>query len=255
MKLKDRVAIVTGAAKGIGLGVAEALVEQGAKVLIADVDGAGEAVAEEIRARGGDAVFVSCDVTKEDDIVAVVDNAMAAWGRVDILVNNAGVGVYKTALEASAADFDLAINTNLRSGFLFSKYCIPIMDMQGKGVIINISSVHSFGAANGVLPYAASKGGVFAMTRNLAIDHGPVVRVNSVAPGWILTPLVEGILAGYENPAEQRRIVEDRQVMKRLGTPRDIGLAVAFLASDDASFITGTQLYVDGGMTAQLETL
>jgi hypothetical protein len=128
------------------------------------------------------------------------------------------------------------------------------MNDQGKGTIVNISSVHSFAAVNAVLPYGASKGGITQMTRNLAIDHGPAIRVNSVAPGWILTPNVQRIFDSYDDPAAQQRVVEARQVMKRIGTPEDVGRAVAFLASDDASFITGTQLYVDGGMTAQLET-
>lgn len=254
MKLQDRVAIVTGAAMGIGLGIAKALVDEGAKVLMADLNEVGRDAADAIRADGGDVAFALCDVTKEEDIVATVDAAMARWGHIDILVNNAGVGVYKTALEASAADFDLAIATNLRSAFLFSKYCIPHMINQQKGVIINISSVHSFAAVNGVLPYGASKGGLTQMTRNLAIDHGPTIRVNSIAPGWILTPNVQRIFDSYDDPAAQQRLVESRQVMKRIGMPEDVARAVVFLASDDASFVTGTQLYVDGGMTAQLET-
>jgi NAD(P)-dependent dehydrogenase (short-subunit alcohol dehydrogenase family) len=254
MKLQDRVAIVSGASMGIGLGIAKVLVGEGAKVLMADLDEIGRSAAGAMRADGGDVAFAHCDVTREEDIVATVDAAMARWGRIDILVNNAGAGVYKTAIEASAADFDLAIATNLRSAFLFSKYCIPHMNNRQRGVIINISSVHSFAAVNGVLPYAASKGGLTQMTRNLAIDHGPTIRVNSIAPGWILTPNVQRIFDSYDDPAAQQRLVESRQVVKRIGTPEDVARAVAFLASDEASFITGTQLYVDGGMTAQLET-
>lgn len=254
MRLQGRVAIVTGASMGIGLGITKVLVEEGAKVLMADRNDVGRAEADGIRAAGGEVDFITCDVTKEAEIIATVERAKAAWGRIDILVNNAGVGVYKTALDASAEDFDLAIATNLRSAFLLSKYSIPVMLEQRKGVIINISSVHSFAAVNAVVPYGASKGGLTQLTRNLAIDHGPAIRVNSVAPGWILTPNVQRIFDSYVDPTAQQRIVAERQVMKRIGTPEDVGRAVAFLASDDASFITGTQLYVDGGMTAQLET-
>jgi NAD(P)-dependent dehydrogenase (short-subunit alcohol dehydrogenase family) len=128
------------------------------------------------------------------------------------------------------------------------------MQKIGKGAIVNISSVHSHATVNGVGPYAASKGGITALTRNMAIDYGPAIRVNSIAPGWVLTPLIQSIFDSYDNPTEQRQAVEKRQVMKRIGIPEDIGYAAAFLASDEASFITGTQLFVDGGLTAQLES-
>lgn len=255
MRLVDRVAIITGAAMGIGWGITEVLLREGAKVVMVDVDDeAGRDAALAFKQHGRDVEFVHCDVTQEEQIIGAVHAAVELYATIDILVNNAGIGVYKNALEASSEDFDRAIATNLRGTFLFSKYCIPVMLEHGGGVIINISSVHSFAAVNGVAPYGASKGGVTQLTRNLAIDHGPAIRVNSVAPGWILSPNVQRIFDEYPDPAAQRRLVEDRQVMKRLGLPLDVGNAVAFLASDEASYITGTQLYVDGGMTAQLET-
>ncbi|ARV57294.1 hypothetical protein BZZ01_00450 [Nostocales cyanobacterium HT-58-2] len=117
-----------------------------------------------------------------------------------------------------------------------------------------MSSVHSYATVKTVAPYAASKGGITALTRNMAIDYGPTIRVNAIAPGWVLTPLIKSIFDHHDNPALQQRLVEERQVMKRIGTPEDIGYAAAFLASDEASFITGTQLFVDGGLTAQLES-
>jgi len=157
-------------------------------------------------------------------------------------------------LDASSDDWDRCIDVNLKGQFLCCKYAIPHMQAIGKGAIVNISSVHSFATVNGVAPYAASKGGITALTRNLAIDYGPTIRVNSVAPGWVLTPLIQSIFDGYADPAQQQREVERRQVMKRIGRPEDIGYAVAFLASDEASFITGAQLFVDGGLTAQLES-
>lgn len=255
MRLKDRVAIITGAGKGIGQGIAKVFVQEGAKVVVVDWDEeAGKRTAEELRQAGGDAFFVKCDVSKEDQVKAMVQAALEKYGRIDILVNNAGVGVYKSVLDATSEDWDLCLGVNLKGVFLCSKYVIPHMQAIGKGVIINISSVHSAATVAGVAPYAASKGGVTALTRNMAIDYGPTIRVVAISPGWVLTPLIQSIFNSYPDPAEQQRIIEQRQVMKRIGRPEDIGYAAAFLASDEASFITGTEIFVDGGLTAQLET-
>jgi NAD(P)-dependent dehydrogenase (short-subunit alcohol dehydrogenase family) len=255
MMFDNQVAIVTGAAKGIGWGIAKVLSQKGAKVVVVDWDAKeGEKSAEGIRKAGGDAIFVKCDVSNEAEVKAMIDAALQKYGRIDILVNNAGIGVYKSILDASSEDWDRCLGVNLRGVFLCSKYAIPHMQKLGKGAIVNISSVHSHATVNGVGPYAASKGGITALTRNMAIDYGPAIRVNSIAPGWVLTPLIQSIFDSYSDPADQQRQVERRQVMKRIGVPEDIGYAAAFLASDEASFITGAQLFVDGGLTAQLET-
>lgn len=255
MRLKDRVAIVTGGAKGIGWGICKVLSQEGAKIVVVDWDEkVGKETAEEINQGGGEALFVLCDVSNEDQVKAMIEATLTRFGKIDILVNNAGIGVYKPVLETSSADWDRCLAVNLKGQFLCSKYAIPHMQEIGKGAIVNISSVHSFQTVNGVAPYAASKGGITALTRNMAIDYGPTIRVNSIAPGWVLTPLIQSIFDSYADPADQLRQVERRQVMKRIGRPEDIGYAVAFLASDEASFITGTQLFVDGGLTAQLET-
>ncbi len=255
MKLEDRVAIITGAAKGIGWGVAKVFVQEGARVVVVDWDApVGEKTAAELCQAGGEAIFVSCDVSQEEQVQAVVAHALQVFGRIDILVNNAGVGVYKPFMEASRADWDKALGVNLMGQVLCSRNVVPHMQAQGKGAIVNISSVHSFQTVNGVAPYATSKGGVFALTHAMAIDLGPVIRVNAIAPGWVYTPLIQSIFDSYPDPAAQQKEVERRQVMKRIGIPEDIGYAAAFLASDEASFITGTQLFVDGGLTAQLES-
>jgi NAD(P)-dependent dehydrogenase (short-subunit alcohol dehydrogenase family) len=255
VRFDNQVAVVTGAAKGIGRGIATVFARQGAKVVVVDWDAdAGGRTAAEIVREGGDAFFVKCDVSNEEQVKAMVQAALDKYGRLDVLVNNAGVGVYKTVLDTSSEDWDHCLGVNLKGVFLCSKYAIPHMQRLGKGAIVNISSVHSFATVNGVAPYAASKGGITALTRNMAIDYGPAIRVNSIAPGWVLTPLIQGIFDSYPDPAEQQRQVEQRQVMKRIGRPEDIGYAAAFLASDEASFITGTQLFVDGGLTAQLES-
>ena len=255
MKLENKVAIVTGAGKGIGSGIAKVFSQEGAKVVIVDWDEeAGKKTAEEIRQSGGDALFVNCDVSNEEQVKAMVQATLDKYGRIDVLVNNAGIGVYLPVLEATSDDWDHCLAVNLKGVFLCSKYTIPHMQAVGKGAIVNISSVHAHATVNGVAPYAASKGGITALTRNMAIDYGPAIRVNAIAPGWVLTPLIQSIFDSYDDPAEQQRLVEQRQVMKRIGQPEDIGYAAAFLASDEASFITGTQLFVDGGLTAQLES-
>jgi NAD(P)-dependent dehydrogenase (short-subunit alcohol dehydrogenase family) len=255
MRFKDKVVIVTGAAKGIGWGIAKVFTQEGAKVVVVDWDKeTGEKTTAEFNEIGGDAIFVHCDVSNERQVKDMIEKSVKKYGRIDVLVNNAGVGVYKPVLEASSEDWDHCLGVNLKGVFMCSKYAIPHMQKVGKGAIVNISSVHSHATVNGVAPYAASKGGITALTRNMAIDYGPTIRVNSIAPGWVLTPLIQGIFDSYDDPAEQQKAVEIRQVMKRIGRPEDIGYAAAFLASDEAGFITGTQLFVDGGLTAQLES-
>ncbi|MBZ0286696.1 MAG: SDR family oxidoreductase, partial [Anaerolineae bacterium] len=215
---------------------------------------AGATTAAQIRDQGGQAIFVKCDVSNEDQVKAMVQAALDRFGQIDILVNNAGIGVYKTVLDATSEDWDRALGVNLKGVFLCSKYTIPHMQKIGKGAIVNISSVHAYANVNGTSPYAASKGGVTSLTRAMAMDYSPTIRVNAIAPGWVLTPLIQSIFDSYPDPKEQQRIVEQRQVMKRIGRPEDIGYAAVFLASDEASFITGVQLFVDGGLTAQLES-
>jgi NAD(P)-dependent dehydrogenase (short-subunit alcohol dehydrogenase family) len=254
MRLKDRVAIVTGGSKGIGWGIATVFAQQGAKIAVVARDAkAGEQTVEEIHYKGGEAIFISCDVSNEEQVKAMVQKTLDTYGQIDILVNNAGVGTYKSVLDTTSEEWDRCLAIDLKSVFLCSKYVIPHMQSLGKGAIINISSVHSRATVNSVAPYAASKGGITALTRNMALDYGPIIRVNTISPGWVLTPLIQGIFDSYDNPAEQQRKVEQRQAMKRIGTPEDIGYAAAFLASNEASFITGTELFVDGGLTARVE--
>lgn len=255
MRFKDKVAIVTGAAKGIGWGIAKVFAQEGAKVAMVDWDKeGGEKSAQEFKQQGHEVLFIHCDVSNEEQVKAMVQRVKDTYGRIDVLVNNAGIGVYKPILETSSEDWDRCLSVNLKGVFLCSKYVIPHMQELGKGAIVNISSVHSHATVNGVAPYAASKGGITALTRNMAIDYGPTIRVNAIAPGWVLTPLIQSIFDSYDDPAAQQKAVEERQVMRRIGRPEDIGYAAAFLASDEADFITGTQLFVDGGLTAQLES-
>jgi NAD(P)-dependent dehydrogenase (short-subunit alcohol dehydrogenase family) len=255
MKLKDKIGIVTGGAKGIGWGVAKVFIQEGAKVVVVDWDEAnGVKTAEELCQAGGEAFFFKCDVSNEEQVKAMIEKTVETYGPPDVLVNNAGVGVYKAFMDAKNEDWERALGVNLKGTIYCSRGVVPYMQEKGKGAIVNVSSVHSFQTVNGVAPYATSKGGVWALTHAMAIDLAPAIRVNSIAPGWIYTPLIQSIFDSYADPAGQRKAVEARQLMKRIGTPEEVGYAAAFLASDEASFITGAQLYVDGGLTAQLES-
>ena len=255
MRFENKVAIITGAGKGIGWGIAKVFSKEGAKVVVVDCDEeAGEKTAEEIRQSGGDAIFVKCDVSNEEQVKAMVQATIDKYGRIDVLVNNAGIGGPRSVLEATSDDWERVLGVNLKGVVLCSKYAIPHMQAVGEGAIVNISSVHAVATRRRQAPYAASKGAVTALTRNMALDFAPAIRVNAIAPGWVLTPAVLSIFDRYDDPVEQRRLVEEAQPMKRLGQPEDIGHAAAFLASDEASFITGTQLFVDGGLTAELES-
>lgn len=255
MRLEHRVALVTGAAQGIGFGIAKVFSMEGARVAMADQnEEIGSKSAESIRQVGGHAIFIKCDVSNEREVEAMVAMTLDEYGQIDVLVNNAGVGIVGSVLEATSDDWDRCLAVNLKSVFLCSKYVIPHMLAAGKGAIINISSVQTHAAVRRGSPYGASKGGIPSLTRSMAIDFGPTIRVNSIAPGFVMTPLTKRDFDSSDNPIEQQRLVEQFQVMKRIARPEEIGYAAAFLASDEASFITGTQLYVDGGLTAMLPT-
>jgi NAD(P)-dependent dehydrogenase (short-subunit alcohol dehydrogenase family) len=256
MKLQNKVAIVTGAAMGIGKGIAFILGQEGAKLVLADVNvPEGLKTCSELEKLGYEVFFVECDVSKEDQVKAMITASIERYGTIHILVNNAGIGLYKTVLETTSEEWDLCLGINLKGAFLCSKYAIPHIQAAGGGSIINIASVHSHQNVNGTAPYAASKGGLLALTRQMAIDFGKDnIRVNAVCPGWTYTPNVQRIFDRYPDPIKARQDVERRQILGRLGTSEEVGEATAFLASDAASYITGSSLMVDNGMTAQLET-
>lgn len=256
MKFQNKVAIVTGAAMGIGKGIALILGQEGAKLVLADVNvPEGLKTCSELEKLGYEAFFVECDVSKEDQVKAMITASVERYGTIHILVNNAGIGFYKTVLETTSEEWDLCLGINLKGAFFCSKYAIPHIQAAGGGSIINIASVHSHQNVSGSAAYAASKGGLLALTRQMAIDFGKdKIRVNAVCPGWTYTPNVQRIFDRYPDPIKFRQEVERRQILGRLGTSEEVGEAAAFLASDAASYITGSSLMVDNGMTAQLET-
>ena len=248
-RLEGRVALVTGAASGIGRATAHRLADEGAVAVVTDVqDAPGEEAVAEIRSQGGTALFVHHDVTSEADWQAVVERVLAEHGRLDILVNNAGMGDLATIEETTLEDYERTIAIDQTGVFLGMKSCAEALKASGHGSVINISSIFGTSGGFGTSPaYHAAKGAVRTLTKNVALHWATAgVRVNSVHPGFIRTPILD---AAKGTEVEQGMI--DTTPMGRLGEPEEIAAAVAFLASDDASFVTGSELYVDGGFLAR----
>jgi hypothetical protein len=229
---------------------------KGARLVLADVNvPEGMKTCSELEKLGYEVLFVDCDVSNEEQVKAMITATVERYGTIHILVNNAAIGLYKSVLETTSEEWDLCLGINLKGAFLCSKYAIPHIQAAGGGSIINIASVHSHQNVNGTAPYAASKGGLLALTRQMAIDYGKDnIRVNAVCPGWTYTPNVQRIFDRYPDPIKARKDVERRQILGRLANSEEVGEAAAFLASEAASYITGSSLMVDNGMTAQLET-
>ncbi len=255
MRLSNKVAVVTGGAMGIGKGIASVFVREGAKVAIIDInEEEGRKTSAELSSTSQEVLFVKADVSSEADVKEAAKIIGEKYGIVHILVNNAGIGIYKNVLDTTSDEWDRCLGVNLKGVFLCSKYIIPYMIKAGGGSIINIASVHAVATVANTAPYAASKGGVLALTRNMAIDYAKYkIRVNAICPGWVYTPLIERIFRESGDPEGMRERITRRMLLGRLGTPEDIGYAALYLASDEASYVTGTALFVDGGLTAVLE--
>ena len=252
-RLAGRVAVVSGAAAGIGRATAELFAEEGARVVAADVAGdAVREVAAGIRDAGGAATAVVADVSSEDGVEAVIGTAEDEFGPVDVLVNNAGVELKKLVEDTSLAEWERVLTTNLTSAFLMSRRVIRGMKDRRRGVIVMNSSVGNFIAATKSSAYGASKAGMMALARSLALEGAPYgIRVNAVCPGVIDTPMNERNLARSEDPEAMRRSWYEITPLGRLGTPRDVAQAMLFLASDESSFVTGLPLVIDGGRLIQ----
>lgn len=253
-RVAGKTALVTGGASGLGAESARRLAREGASVVLTDLaEEDGQALADEILAAGGKALFLRHDVTSETDWESVVARTMETFGRLDILVNNAGIAI--TGLELmthSLEGWRKTLAVNLDGVFLGLRYGGPaIAAGQRGGSVINLSSIMGKVASPGAAAYCASKGGVLMLTKAAALEWAPLgIRVNSIHPGFIDTPLVSGILRNAENANERREMLINRHPIGRLGVPREIADAVVFLASDESSFMTGGEMVIDGGYTA-----
>jgi NAD(P)-dependent dehydrogenase (short-subunit alcohol dehydrogenase family) len=246
--LAGQVAIITGAAHGIGRATAALLAGDGVKVVVADIqDDLGQAVVAEIQAAGGDALFLHTDVGDHANIQATVEQTAKHWGRLDCVVNNAYWSARGNVEEVSEPDWDRSMDIMLKAIYLFGKYAFPIMKQVGGGTMVNIASIHGHTSAHRYSVYAAAKAAVINLTRSMAIDFGhDGIRVNAVCPGWIMTHGVP------DNPDLMRRVAAMYPV-GRAGQPLDIAKVIRFLVSDESSFVNGHAIVADGGLTAQLQ--
>ncbi len=251
-RLKGKVAIVTGGSVGIGQATSELFAEEGAKVIVANPNAiAGEECARQIRDHGGEAVFVQTDISKEDDCRNVCDRAVETFGRLNILVNNGARFIFR-GLEATVEEWQKILGVNVIGTAMMSRFAAERMKQAGGGAIVNVGSISSFIAQPSFITYSTTKAAHVQMTRNMALDLAPFnIRVNCVCPGTILTR------ASFEHMEKVGQTLEQfiaeqapLHLLNRIGEPREVAWPILFLASDEASFITGTHLMVDGGYTA-----
>ena len=252
-RLADKICVITGGGSGIGQATALCFAAEGAKVVVADINpGAASETSRLIEKNGAAALAVTVDVTQAASVQKMLHKAVEIFGRIDVLVNNAGFGLAATVEETDEADWDRLMAVNLKGVFLGCKYVVPIMRRQGGGVIVNTASVLALVGVQDRAAYCASKGGVAALTRAVALDHvRDGIRVNCVAPGSVETPYWTDIFAKSNDVAALRKNLEQRHPMERLARPEEIAKAILFLASDESSFCTGSTLVVDGGWAAR----
>jgi NAD(P)-dependent dehydrogenase (short-subunit alcohol dehydrogenase family) len=250
-RLENKAALITGAGRGIGRAIAYKMANEGAMVALADIDfESAQSAAEELLKQDCQALAIQTDITRETEVQAAVSQLIERFGRVDILVNNAGKNFYYDATTMSEADWDNALNVDVKGAWLCCKHVLPSMKAAKAGSIINIASVHARITAPGHFPYAAAKSALVGLTRNLALDYAPYnIRVNAICPGWVRTTLVQGWFDQQVDPKAAEDRVLSFQPLRRIGTPEEIANFVAFVASDEASFITGAELVIDGGMS------
>ena len=243
MRFKDQVAVVTGAARGIGRAIALAFAGEGARVALVDIDGEHlERLHEEVGKGGGQALTVPCDISKSSDVQGMVDRILKAFGRIDVLVNNAGIIRRGTIETVTEEDWDRVIAINLKGTFNYNRAAARIFREQGSGKIVNIASINGLRGKFGQSNYAASKAGIVALSKSLARELGKSqVNVNVVAPGMVRTPMTAGL------PPEVRDTATREAVLGRLAEPEDVANLVTFLCSDRARHITGQVIQVDGG--------
>jgi meso-butanediol dehydrogenase / (S,S)-butanediol dehydrogenase / diacetyl reductase len=250
MRLKDKVALITGAGAGIGQATALLFAREGAAVTVVDRSGeTGRETVDLITKEGGRAIFVQADVSQPAQVQAMFQATIAAFGKLNILFNNAGTVAQGTVEQTSEEEWETQIGTTLTSVYLGCKYGIPLLRQQGGGVIINMSSVAGVRGIKNRAVYSAAKGGVTALTKAIALDHAhEQIRAVYITPATIETPSLRERIRTSPDPVEARKMFEARQPIGRLGQPEDVAYAALYLASDEAAFLTGCELAVDGGM-------
>lgn len=254
-RLKGKVAVITGASLGIGKATAIMFAREGAKVAVTDIlDEEGREVVKEILKAGGEAIFCYLDVSREFAVQDVMDEVFQKWGRLDILINNAGIaGINAPTHEVTEKEWDKVMEVNVKGVFFCTKYAVGYMRQSGGGSIVNISSIYGIIGAPDVPPYHASKGAVREMSKTDALIYASDnIRVNSVHPGFIWTPMVEGYLKDTGSTLDEgRENLKALHPIGRVGEPDDVAYGILYLANDESSFITGEELVIDGGYTAQ----
>jgi len=248
MRLKNKVAIITGAANGIGLAISEAFARESAIIIAGDIDEKKcRAEAERLKSAGAVVCAIKCDVSITEDVDRLIDAAMSEFGKIDILVNNAAIAIKGNIMEMPEADWDMLMNTNLKSIYRSIKAALPHMVKRKSGSVINISSTQAFRSWKDWTAYAGAKGAMLSITNQLAGQFGEYnIRFNSISPGAIQTPMNEKRV--MEEGREFLLKSEAMHAMKRMGTPGEVAMAAVFLASDEAAFITGEDIKVDGGL-------
>lgn len=249
MRLANKIALITGAAAGIGAATAELFIKEGAKVVVADRDI--EKARDTAKKLGDNAFAVAADVSKSAEVKAMVEATVNHFGGLDILVNNAGYGCLGTVVSLEEKEWDDLMDVNLKGVFLCSKYAVPELAKRGKSAIVNLASTISVVGIKDRAAYVAAKGGVAALTRAMALDHSAQgIRVNSVAPGVIASSYYDRMFEQVPDPVAFKRGLEARSPINRMGTPNEIATMILWLASEEASFATGAMFTVDGGYTA-----
>jgi NAD(P)-dependent dehydrogenase (short-subunit alcohol dehydrogenase family) len=253
-RFAERAAIITGGAKGIGAATARLLTQEGASVVIGDVDAeAGARLAQQLRDHGGRAEFVQTDVARATDAEQLIRTAVEHFGGVDVLVNNAGIALTKSTTATSEAEWDHLLSVNLKGAWLCAKFAIPAMAQRGGGTIVNVASNAGLVGFPNLAAYCASKGGLVLLTKAMALDCAALkIRVNAVCPGHTRTPMGDGFVAAQPDPAAfVAEFINRQHPIGRMAEAEEIAQAILFLASDDASFVTGAVLAADGGYTAR----
>lgn len=250
MNFKDKVVLVTGGSRGIGKAIALRFAESGAKVIVTSSKSEGDDLIAQFRALGTDGSHINGDVSIEESVKAVVKEVITQYGRIDVLVNNAGIVIPGNLETTTMDDFDKTMDINVKGTFLMSKYSVLEMKKTGGGVIVNIGSVAALKGHIDRMAYCASKGAVVAMSRAMAAEYvKDNIRVNVVCPGTTFTPAIEQKINNASDPEAMRSAFVGRQPMGRLGTTDEIAQAVLFAACDEAAYMTGSVLIIDGGMT------